>query len=110
MQSLLFDEMSGHDSQIDNILIDPVTETVTVSLLSYETYGSADRIPIRILFTEVTSVSTIADIGEISRNRGAGNVVQWHIPKEAGTSFITLMGGYLAITSRAVRLVVADAE
>ena len=99
MHDLLFDEMSGHDSQVETILVDPVGETVTVSLLSYPTYESRDRIPIKILFTEVTSVSTSSDMKELAKNRGAGNVVQWHISKTAGTSFISLTGGYLAITS-----------
>jgi hypothetical protein len=110
MQELLFDEMSGHDSQVETILVDPVAETVTVSLLSYPTYQSPDRIPIKILFTKVTSVSTIADIKELAKNRGAGNVVQWHIPKKAGTSFISLTGGYLAIISRNVPTVIEGPE
>lgn len=110
MQELLFDEMSGHDSQVEAILIDPVAETVTVSLLSYPTYQSRHRIPIKILFTKVTSVSTIADIKELEKNRGAGNVVQWHIAKKAGTSFISLTGGYLAITSRNVATVIEGPE
>jgi hypothetical protein len=106
MQDLLFNEMSGHDSQVESILIDPVAETVTVGLLSYPTYESRDRIPIKISFTKVTSVSTITDIKELANNRGAGNVVQWHIYKKAGTSFISLTGGYLAITSRNVPTVI----
>ncbi|AUW58544.1 hypothetical protein C1T17_10980 [Sphingobium sp. SCG-1] len=110
VQELLFDEMSGHDSQIETILVDPVAETVTVSFLSYPTDQCRDRIPLKILFTKVTSVSTIADIKELAKNRGFGNVVQWHISKKEGTSFISLTGGYLAITSRDVPTVMDGPE
>ena len=100
MQSILFDEMSGHDSQVESVITDPIAKTVTISLRSYETYQSPERIPVKILFSNVTSVSTIMDMKVLAINRGAGNVVQWHIAKKAGTSFITLTGGYLAITAR----------
>lgn len=46
LQDMLFDEWAGHASQINNILIDPVAETVTINLLSYPIERKQDRIPI----------------------------------------------------------------
>lgn len=102
MTNILYHEMSGHDSQVESVVVDPVAETVTVGLLSYPTYESRDRIPIKIVFSKVTAISTIMDMKALKRNRIAGNVGHWHIAKKAGTSFIQLTGGCLAITSSAV--------
>ena len=106
MPNLLYDEMSGHDAQVENVVIDPVAETVTVGLLSYETQQSAGRIPISIEFKMVTSISTVMSFKSLSINRGAGNVSYWEIAKKAGTSFFHLTGGTLAITSRAAPMLV----
>lgn len=106
LQDILFDEWSGHDSQIESIFIDPVAETVTISLLSYPIDRTQDRIPIKILFKEVTSVNTITDNKRLTDNRGAGNVSSWHISPTAGNSSIVLAGGYISITSRVVPVVV----
>jgi hypothetical protein len=106
MPNLLYDEMSGHDAQVENVVIDPVAETVTVSLLSYETAQSTDRIPISIEFKMVTSISTVMSFENLAMNRGAGNVSYWEIAKKAGTSFLHLTGGTLAITSRSAPMLV----
>jgi len=109
MTSLLYNEQAGHDSQVETYIVDPVAKTVTVSFLSYPTWQSPDRIPIKILFSKVTSVSAIMDFEELETNRSAGNVTQWHIAK-AGTSFIQLTGGCLAITSREAPTLIDESE
>jgi hypothetical protein len=99
--SILYNETSGHDAQVEGYEVDPVRKVVTVKFCAYPADPSRERIPVTIVFSQVTSVSTIMDLGEIDRNRTFGNVVQWHIAEKEGTSFIQLTGGMLAITAHA---------
>lgn len=101
MPSLLYNELSGHDAQVESVTVDPVAETVTVDLLAYEAQQSSDRIAISIQFKSVSAISTVLGFENLARNRGAGNVAYWEIAKKAGTSFIHLTGGTIAITSKA---------
>lgn len=107
MTHILFDdEMSGHDSRFDKLDIDPVSQTVTVLFHSYPTFQSRDRIPVKVVFSEVTSVNTILDFKEIASHRAPGNVNHWHISEGPGMSYIYLCGGCIAITASASPLLV----
>jgi hypothetical protein len=100
MLDLLYDdEMSGHDSQVRSVQIDPAQRTITIHLMSYLSNQSRERIPLTVRFVDVTNVNMIADLTEMADNHGAGNLQFWNIAKGAGTSYFYLAQGCLAITS-----------
>lgn len=101
MPNLLNDEQSGHDAQIERVVIDPVGQTVTVSFLAYEERDARERIAIEVHFTSVSSASTVMGFENLAINHGAGNVAYWEMAEREGTSFIHLTGGTIAITARA---------
>ncbi|WP_292928531.1 hypothetical protein [Novosphingobium sp. PASSN1] len=100
MLDLLYsDEMSGHDSQVRSVEIDPAERTVTVCLMAYPSYQAPERVPLTVHFSDVTAVNMIADLTEMADNHGPGNVQFWNVAKGAGTSYFYVTQGCLAITS-----------
>jgi hypothetical protein len=96
---MLYDDYQGHDSLLEGIDIDTVKYTASIRLLSYETPGSPERIPITIDFSNVTSMTMQADMIQLANNRFAGTVAYWHIAEGTGTSYIYLIEGYVAVTA-----------
>jgi len=105
---MLYDEQSGHDSLFEGVELDAVNNTVSVRLLSYPTHDAAKRIPIKIVFSKVVSVTMQADMIKLARNRFAGTVNHWRIAEAAGTSYFYFIEGYMAVASKSAPILVKE--
>lgn len=93
---MLYDEeTSGHDAQLEEVLIDVISQTVTLRMSAYPDPLTTDRVPISVMFENVEAVQTVADLAELAVHHAAGHLAYWKIAKEAGTSFFLSSGGML---------------
>jgi hypothetical protein len=98
---MLYDEeTSGHDAQLEEVLIDVISQTVTLRMSAYPDPLTTDRVPISVMFENVEAVQTVADLAELAVHHAAGHLAYWKIAKEAGTSFFYLAAGCLSVTAR----------
>jgi len=98
---MLYDEQtSGHDAQIEEVLIDVISQTVTLKMSAYPDGQASGRIPVSVVFENVEAVQTVADLAELAKHQAAGHLAYWKIAKEAGTSYFYLAAGCLSVTSK----------
>ena len=97
---MLYDDMQGHDAQLNGVDFDAEKRTALVHLLAYPDANASKRVAISILFEHVTSLALNADLATLASNRSAGNVNHWHIAEREGTSYIYLIEGYIGISSQ----------
>jgi hypothetical protein len=100
--AMLYDEQSGHDALLEGVEIDARNNTLSINLFAYPTHDAAQRIPIKIEFSDLKSVAMQADMVRLAENRSAGTVNHWRIAEEPGTSYFYLIEGYLAVESGSV--------
>ena len=97
---MLYDEeMQGHDSQLEGVMIDVLRRTVSLRLSSFPTQDASNRVAIEVTFSDVEAVHTIADLTQLGDHHGAGNVNYWHVAEGPGTSYFHLIEGCLVITA-----------
>jgi hypothetical protein len=98
---MLYDEeTSGHDAQLEEVLIDVISQTVTLRMAAYPDPQASDRILISVMFENVEAVQTIANLAELAVHQAAGHLAYWKVAKGAGTSFFYLAAGCLSVTAR----------
>ena len=96
---MLFDDLQGHDSQLEGVAFDAAKQTVSVHLLTYPEPNASQRLAITIVFNDVATFGLNADVASLADNQLAGNVNHWHIADGGGTSHIYLVEGYISISS-----------
>ena len=96
---MLYAAQMGHDAQILSVSFDVMAKSVSIRIAGYKSDNARDRQQATITFEQVTDLLVSADINELLDNHGAGNVNHWHIAQAAGTSYLYLVEGYIAITA-----------
>jgi hypothetical protein len=84
---------------MQSVMIDVPRRTVSLCFLSYPLEEASERVAIEVVFSNVTSVNTVADLLTLEDNYSAGNVNYWHIAEGPGTSYFYLVEGCLTITA-----------
>jgi|SRR5687768_3984508 hypothetical protein len=92
-------EIELHDARLISVATDYVTRDVTIAIEYYPTAGTQKRKPAQIRFTEVTQLNEVSDLLELQSHASAGNISHWVPALCAGTTFIHLAQGLIAITA-----------
>ena len=88
-----------HDGQILSTSIDHKNRTLAIEVLYYASMEDESRTPARVSFSSVVFVSAMIEALTIEDNVEPGNISFWQPAEGAGTTFIYLVGGTLAITA-----------
>lgn len=97
------DSIELHDAVIKGWSVDFESGVVRVEVAFFPDSKSAQRVPVCLVFEEVTSMSDILDLKKARSSRVSGNVNYW-MPNECGTTYIYLIDGCVAITAKTVRI------
>lgn len=97
---MTLDDWYDHDSLIEEVMIDIPNRTVSVRGSSYAGPEVAARSPFTILFVDVDSVTTTADIFALTASAFAGHINHAKLANGPGTSHLYLVEGYMSVTSK----------
>src|SRR5687768_541085 len=88
-----------HDARLVSVATDYLTSEVTVAIEYYPTADASMRTSAQIRFAEVTQLNEVTDLLELRSHASAGNISHWVPAIGAGTTFIHLARGLIAITA-----------
>ncbi|WP_156035562.1 hypothetical protein [Caulobacter sp. UNC358MFTsu5.1] len=94
------DDWYDHDALIEEVMIDVPNRRVSIRGASYAGPEAAARSPFTILFVDVNTVTTVADMVELTANTFAGHVNHAKLANGPGTSHLYLVEGHLSVTSQ----------
>ena len=65
----------------------------------------AKRVSGTLRFSEVTQCNQLADFLELAQHHDFGNIAHWVPATQGGTTYISLVRGYIAITAARVEMI-----
>jgi hypothetical protein len=81
---MLYDEeTSGHDAQLEEVVIDVLRQSVKLRIAAYPDPQASERVMISVLFEDVEAVQTIANLAELAFHYAAGHLAYWKVAKRA---------------------------
>lgn len=87
-----------HDAVLHSIVASTEGSTVvTLKISYYESDNSRSRTAIELRISNVKSMSSVVDYGELADNASAGNISDWSPAKRRGFTFFHLVGGAISI-------------
>lgn len=87
-----------HDAILHSIIFSTEDSTVVVlRIFYYEHSNSKLRTKIEVRISNVKSMSSVVDCGELADNASAGNISDWSPAKRRGFTFFHLVGGAISI-------------
>ena len=88
-----------HDARLVSISTDYVKRGVTIAIEYYPAADASQRSAAQIRFMGVTQINEVSDLLELQSHQSAGNISHWVPATGAGTTFIHLAQGLVAITA-----------
>jgi len=98
------DEVELHDAILTSSVTDYDQQTVAIGVKYYKGPEDRDRSSAKLLFESVSAFHQIVDLDVMKENLFAGQVNHWRPATNGGTTYIYLVDGCLAITSRTIKL------
>ncbi len=86
-----------HDGLFEFSEIDYANRTVRIRISFYETENAKSRVPLRIVFRNVDSLSQISDFKNMAKNAFAGNINYWAIGDDETPTYLYFTDGCLVI-------------
>jgi hypothetical protein len=94
-----------HDARLVSVATDYIKRDVTIAIEYYPATDAPTRKAAQIKFTGVTQLNEVSDLLELQSHASAGNIVHWVPAIGAGTTYIHLARGLLAITASSLVVV-----
>jgi hypothetical protein len=90
-------EIDFHDAIIDAIDISFSSRKLSVKAFAYGNDQTSKREPIVVSFSEISSVSLVADVDTIIDNSKSGNVNQLVIDRKNKAAYVYMIEGILSV-------------
>jgi hypothetical protein len=101
---MLLEKIDLHDAILKTMAIDYAAKSITISIDFYENDDDHSRKSGLINFEGVESLSQVGNFLTLKEHASiGGHVNEWIPAQKNGTTYIDLVGGYIAINSKRVR-------
>jgi hypothetical protein len=98
------DEIELHDALIKSINVDFELGSARIDIAYHVSADTRDRVHAVLVFEGVESVHQVSSVTRIRQSSIAGNINYWVPNGDGGTTYIYLVDGCIAVTSKTVRI------
>ncbi|HEY4146075.1 hypothetical protein [Pinirhizobacter sp.] len=97
-------DLELHDAQLTGVEVRPTTREVAVSVRAFVGISPNTRTKLTLLFKGVKQFTQNMDFLAMEDNSSAGNINYWSPALQAGTTYIYLVNGVIAVEHESIAL------